>query len=160
MKARIKVANNLVKSENDIYTGVIVNTGFKMVKDTKKTGRDVEEFEYQAFEMVVEFAGTTAPVQISLLAGSTINNEPVEVRYADRGKKNAVNIYNRFTTLLLKLDILKESELSSVIDDAMLEKLDSDIEKLNGRSINCKLSKNAKGFNSIDAESLELVKEK
>ena len=156
MKARIKVANNLVKSDDGLFIGEITTAQFGIGKRQEKHGRDVEEIEYSRFELVAEFEGTNTPIQVKTYTGSTINDEPLEVRYAGRGNKNEVKIYNRFTTLLLKLGILTESELKNV-DDSTVDKIEKDIEKLKGRRIRCIVGKNKEGFYAVDVESLELL---
>jgi hypothetical protein len=155
MATLIKRANNLVKSEDGFYTGFIVASQLGIGKKQEKNGRDIEEIEYSRYELITNFEGTTAPIQVKTYTGSTINDEPVEIRYAGRGEKNEVKIYNRFTTLLLKLGIVKESELLTATDE-MIEK---GIEALNGRSLRCKVGKNKDGFYAIEIDTIELIDE-
>lgn len=159
MKARIKLANNLVKTDDGLHEGVITAAQFGIGKRQEKHGRDVEEIEYQRFELIVNFDGTNSPIQVKTYTGATINDEPLEVRYAGRGAKNEVKIYNRFTTLLLKLGILNEDELKTV-DEATLDKIEAKIDALNGHYIRCAVGKNKDGFYAIDVESLELLDKK
>lgn len=159
MKAKIKLANNLVKKEDGLYIGKIVAAQFGIGKKQERHGRDVEEIEYSRFEFVVDFEGTNAPIQVKTYTGSTINDEPLEVRYAGRGGKNEVKIFNRFTTLLLKLGMLTEKELKNV-DESTVEKIEQNIEELNGRDIQCAVGKNKEGFYAIDLETLVLLPEK
>lgn len=159
MKAKIKLANNLVKKDDGLYIGKIVAAQFGIGKRQEKHGRDVEEIEYSRFELVVDFEGTNAPIQVKTYTGSTINDEPLEVRYAGRGNKNEVKIYNRFTTLLLKLGMLSEKELKNV-NESTVEQIEKDIEELNGRTVQCAVGKNKEGFYAIDVESLVLLPQK
>ena len=159
MKARIKLANNLVKTDDGLHEGFITAAQFGIGKRQEKHGRDVEEIEYQRFELIVNFDGTNSPIQVKTYTGATINDEPLETRYAGRGAKNEVKIYNRFTTLLLKLGILNEDELKTVNDDT-IDEIEKKIDALNGRYIRCAVGKNKDGFYAIDVETIELSDEK
>lgn len=119
----------------------------------------MEEIEYARFEFITDFEGTNAPIQVKTYTGATINDEPLEVRYAGRGNKNEVKIYNRFTTLLLKLGVINEKELKNV-NESTVEQIEIDIEQLNGRNIQCAVGKNKDGFYAIDLETLVLLPEK
>lgn len=155
MATLIKRANNLIKSEDGFYNGFIVASQLGIGKKQEKNGRDIEEIEYSRYELIVNFEGTNAPIQVKTYTGSTINDEPLEVRYAGRGEKNEVKIYNRFTTLLLKLGIVKESELLTTTDAA----IEKGIEDLNGKTIRCKVGKNKDGFYAIEIDTIELIDE-
>jgi hypothetical protein len=157
MKSKIRVANNLPRVEGDIYKGTIVSLGFGEGKRTEKHGRDIEEIVYPRFEMITEFEGTIKPIKITTFTGTSINAEPVETRYEGRGAKNEVKIYNRFTSLLLKLDLVKESDLEK-IDDTTIEEIEQNLEALKGTMIQCKIGKDKGGFLAIDLESVELLK--
>lgn len=157
IKQKMKIANNLVKSEDGIYEGAITALGFGTGKRTEKNGRDIEEIEYARFEMTVAFEGTNEPIKIKTYTGVSINNEPVEVKYAGRGAKNEIAIYNRFTTLLLALGLLSVDELESV-DDKTLERIEKAMDGLKGQIVRCKIGKDKGGFHAIDLSSLELKK--
>ena len=156
MASLLKKANNLVKSEDGFYEGFIVESKLGIGKKQEKIGRDVEEIEYSRYELIVNFDGTTSPITVKTYTGTTINDEPVEVRYAGRGAKNEVKIYNRFTSLLLKFGILNENELID-FDESKVEK---GIKELTGRTIRCKVGKNKDGFYAVDIESVELLDKK
>ena len=157
IKQKMKIANNLVKSEDGIYEGAITDLGFGTGKRTEKNGRDIEEIEYSRFEMSVAFEGTNEPIKIKTYTGVSINNEPVEVKYAGRGAKNEVPIYNRFTTLLLALGLLSVDELDKV-DDKTLERIEKEMDSLKGQIIRCKIGKDKGGYHAIDLASVELKK--
>lgn len=156
MKARITVANNLARSEGDIYKGTIISLGFGEGKKTEKHGRDIEEIIYPRFEMVTAFEGTVKPIRISTYTGVSINAEPLEVRYEGRGAKNEVKIYNRFTSLLIRLGLVKEDELENV-DSKTVERIEKELDALKGVMIQCKIGKDKGGYLAIDLETLELV---
>lgn len=157
IKQKMKIANNLVKSDDGVYEGGIVSLGFGTGKRTEKNGRDIEEIEYARFELCVEFPGTNEPIKIKTYTGVSINSEPVEVKYAGRGAKNEVAIYNRFTTLLLALGLLSEDELANV-DEKTLGRIEKDMDSLKGQVVRCKIGKDKGGFHAIDLASLELKK--
>lgn len=157
IKVKMKIANNLIKSEDGVYEGAITDLGFGVGTRTEKNGRDIEQIEFQRFEMSVAFEGTNEPIKIKTYTGVSINNEPLEVKYAGRGAKNEVAIYNRFTTLLLALGLLTIDELDSVTEKT-LERIEKDIDGLKGQMIRCKVGKDKGGYNAIDLSSLELKK--
>ena len=157
LKMKMKVANNLAKVEGNIYEGAIVDLGFGTGTRTEKNGRDIEQIEYARFEMTATFAGTNDPIKIKTYTGVTINNEPVEVKYAGRGAKNEVPVYNRFTTLLLALGLITVDELENV-DDKTLERIEKDMESLKGQVIECEIGKDKAGFYAIDLQTLKLKK--
>ena len=86
----------------------------------------------------------------------TINSEPLEVRYQGRGKKEEVRIYNRFTTLLLSLGLLKEDDLAGMTEETS-DLLADNIEKMAGQKIRAKVEKDKGGFYVIDLESISIV---
>ncbi|SHN92691.1 hypothetical protein BHECKSOX_1306 [Bathymodiolus heckerae thiotrophic gill symbiont] len=155
MKSKIKIANNLVKSESGIYEGTIVGIGFGEGKKVTKVGRDVEEIVYPRFEFVTEFEGTGESIRIKTYTGTSINSEPVEVLYSGRGKSNEVNVYNRFTTLLMKLGMLTENDLASVTAE-VVEKIEKDVLELKGQMIKCKIGKDKNGYFAVDFGTLEM----
>ena len=157
MKPRITVANNLAKTEGDVYKGTIISLGFGEGKRTEKHGRDIEEIIYPRFEMVCEFEGTVKPIRINTYTGVSINAEPLEVRYEGRGAKNEVKIYNRFTNLLLRLGLVQEEELESV-DAKTVERIEQDLNSLKGLMIQSKIGKDKGGYLALDLETLELVR--
>ena len=157
VKQKMKIANNLVKTEDGIYEGAIIDLGFGTGKRVEKNGRDIEEIEYARFEICVAFEGTNEPIKIKTYTGVSINNEPVEIKYAGRGAKNEVKVYNRFTTLLLVLGLLTETELENV-DEKTLERIEKAMESLKGQVVRCKIGKDKGGFHAIDLSTLELKK--
>ncbi len=156
MKTKIKIANNLAKSETGVYEGTVVNIEFGEGKRVTKVGRDVEEIVYPRLEMITEFVGSTGePIRIKTFTGTSINSEPVEVLYSGRGKKNEVKVYNRFTTLLLQLDMVAESELESVTIEN-IEELESGLLEMKGEMIECKIGKDKNGYFAIDLSTLTM----
>jgi hypothetical protein len=157
IKQKMKIANNLVKSESGIYEGAITSLGFGTGTRVEKNGRDIEEIEFSRFELCIAFEGTNEPIKVKTYTGVSINAEPVEVRYEGRGKKNEVPIYNRFTTLLLALGLLKEDELLTVNDET-LERIEKGLDGLVGQVVKGKLGKDKGGYFAIDLGTLELKK--
>ena len=151
-----KIANRVVAGDDGLYVGTIAHIGFETVIGSTKNGKTTDE--YDRFELVGDFEGVTDPIQIKIMSGSTINDDPVKVIAAGRGKKNEKPVYNRFTTILLQLGILtpeKLAKLSQVIADQAM----ADLDKLVGRKIRCMIGKNAEGFYAIDINTLELINE-
>lgn len=156
---KITIANTLIADENGYSEGVVTNAEFGIAVRKEKVGKAIEEREYQCFELTINFDGSIEVFPIKIQTGTKISNEPVEVRYAGRGKKNEVPIYNRFTTLLLNLGVLVESELDKITPsniDAIIDKA----EHLSGSYVRCKTGKNEKGYYAVDISTLELVDKK
>lgn len=157
IKSKIKIANNLVKSEDGYYEGVITKASFGQGMRTEKIGKDTEQIPFDRFELYCEFPGSDKPMKIPTFTGTSINSEPIEVKYAGRGKANEIPVYNRFTMLLMALGLIEESELVNV-DEKTVEKIEQDLENLKDQMIRCKISKDKGGFNVIDLGSLEMKK--
>ena len=156
MKPRIKIANNLQASEDGYHVGTIKSLLFGEGKKQEKNGRDIEEIVYPRCELTTVFDGTGTPITIHTYTGVTINSEPLEVRYQGRGKKEEVRIYNRFTTLLLSLGLLKEDDLAGMTEETS-DLLADNIEKMAGQKIRAKVEKDKGGFYVIDLESISIV---
>jgi len=157
LKLKMKIANNLVKPVDGIYEGEILELGLGVGVRTEKNGRDVEQIEYVRFEMIAAFPGTNEPIKIKTFTGSTLNGEPVEKRYAGRGAKNEVDIYNRYTTLLLALEVITVDELEE-INEKTIERIEKSLESLKGKTIQCEIGKDKAGYYAIDLQTLKLKK--
>lgn len=156
LKPKSRVANNLVKSENGIYTGTIIAARLGTGVKKEKNGRDIEQIEYERFELIIDFEGTGSPIQIKTYTGNILNSEPVETINAGRGTKNEVAIYNRYTTALLKLNLVTLDQLPTIDDDGLL-KIEKNFENLTGKKVNCAVGKNKEGFFAIDLQTLKLI---
>lgn len=154
-----KIANRVVAGNDGLYIGTIAHIGFETVIGSTKNGKTTDEYEYDRFELVADFEGVTDPIQIKIMSGSTINDDPVKVIAAGRGKKNEKPVYNRFTTILLQLGILTPEKLAK-LSQAIADQAMADLDKLLGRKIRCMIGKNAEGFYAIDINTLELLEEK
>lgn len=157
LKPKIKIANNLVKSEDGFYEGTIIKSEFGTAKRKERNGRDIEQIEYACLNFDCEFQGTNEPIKVTTQTGININSEPVEIVGKGRGGKNEVKVYNRFTTLLLALGIVAESELET-IDESAIDRIEKEIDSLVGQVVRCKVGKNKDGFYAIDLATLELKK--
>ena len=106
--------------------------------------------------MIIDFEGTGSPIQIKTYTGNILNSEPVETINAGRGTKNEVAIYNRYTTALLKLNLVTLDQLPTIDDDGLL-KIEKNFENLTGKKVNCAVGKNKEGFFAIDLQTLKLI---
>jgi hypothetical protein len=158
MKPRIKIANNITPASDDYHIGTITDMRFGEGRKQEKNGRDIEEIVYQRCELTTVFDGTDKPITIHTYTGVTVNAEPLEVLYSGRGKGQAVNVYNRFTTLLLSLGLIGVDDLAGMTNESA-DLLADNIEKMKGKKIRAKVEKDKGGFYVLDITSITLMNE-
>lgn len=115
--------------------------------------------EVDCFELIVECKNTkgeSMPIKTAIF-GMTINPEPVETKRI--GSKN-IPIYNKFTTVLLRLNVLTKEELEKARKDITV--LDTDtitalFLAIKNLPVKFKPQKNAKGFTEPNLLTLEVT---
>lgn len=155
----IRKANRPAVQDDGFSTGHLayVKAGTGVRKEKK--GRDVEEIEFPRYEFYFEVDGVTGePLTIKVYTGTVVNDEPVEVIAKTRGKNAQINIYNRLTTMCLKLELLKQDDLRTITDKQLVE-VDSALLASENVPVRFKVGKTPEGFHTIDLNTLEVVKE-
>lgn len=150
----IRKANRPAIDKDGMSSGLLdyVQAGTGVRKEKK--GRDVEEIEFARYEFYFKADGVTGePVTIKVYTGTVINDEPVEVLAKGRGKKAETRIYNRLTTLCLRLGLLNEEQLTTVTDE-QLQSIDNALMGMEKIPVSFKVAKNAEGFYAIDLNSI------
>jgi hypothetical protein len=118
---------------------------------------DTEERTYQTTKVVVTVEGTKKPIDLFIYTGVNLSNMPVEVK--NEGRKDAKRIYNKFTNLLLKLNVITLQELIDY-EPSLVEKLDTGLNKLIGKQIKFKIITNKMRRLTVDIDSIQVVKSK
>jgi hypothetical protein len=155
----IRKANRPSVHPDGFSTGTLayVKAGTGVRKEKK--GRDVEEIEFPRYEFYFEVDGVTGDtLTIKVYTGTVINDEPVEVLAKGRGKNAEVKIYNRLTTMCLKLGFLKEQDLATVTDKQLTE-VDNGLLSVEDMPLRFKVGKTPEGFHTIDLNTIEPVKD-
>ena len=135
-----------------VLTSVILGTGIRR----EKKGRDIEETEYDRYEFAFDVEGKTGDsIEITIHTGTVINDEPVKTLGKARGKKNTINIYNRFTSMCLVLGLISEEELSDVSTERLKE-IQHELQTLKDVKSFFKVGRNDEGYFVIDIQSIRL----
>jgi hypothetical protein len=157
-KFKSTIANSPVKAdEQGFNNGVIKSIDFVEHVTKNKQDRHADEIVYTACKMVVTTGGIVGDIDMIVYTGSKINPVPVDTKYATRGQKNIVNIYNKFTTLLLNLNIITVDDFET-LSEKTLERVDSGLDKLINKKIKFKIVLNEKRLNTVDVGSIAFSK--
>jgi hypothetical protein len=155
--AEIRRANRPAVDAEGYSTGVLTEVALGEGARFEKKGRDVEQINYDRYEFYFKVKGKTGDdIDIIVHTGTVINDEPVKVLGKARGKKNTVNIYNRFTSMCLALGLLTESELTNLSKEG-LDDLQQKLEALENVETVFKVGRNDDGYFVIDIQSLRLA---
>lgn len=154
--ADIRRANRPAVDAEGYSSGVLTEVALGEGTRLEKKGRDVEQITYDRYEFYFKVEGKTGEdIDIAVHTGTVINDEPVKVLGKARGKKNTVNIYNRFTSMCLALGLLTENELASISKDG-LDDLQQKLEALKDVKTIFKVGRNDDGYFVIDIQSIRL----
>ena len=104
-------ANRPKLNEDGVAELTIADIKIHMVQDLKKLkkGASPDECEYEAVDVVYECQGVSGPFTIKDRCGTVLNPEPVDEKYRKP-------VYNKYTTLLLRLGLITEDELKATDD--------------------------------------------
>lgn len=160
--ATIKVAKNLILDDNGYTNGVltVIETTKRIESNSGNKRSLMKDYsEVNCFELVIECKATNneiMPIKTAIF-GTTINPEPVEIKRI--GSKN-IPIYNKFTTVLLRLNILNKDELDKARKDVNV--IDTDTVKslflaIKDLPVKFKPQKNEKGFIEPNLLTLEIT---
>jgi hypothetical protein len=154
--ADIRRANRPAVDADGYSTGVLTEVSLGEGSRFEKKGRDVEQITYDRYEFYFKVKGKTGDdIEIVVHTGTVINDEPVKVLGKTRGKKNTVNIYNRFTSMCLALGLLSERELSTLSKEG-LDDLQKKLEAVKDVETIFKVGRNEDGYFIIDIQSIRL----
>ena len=153
----IRRANRPAVDAEGYSSGVLTEVALGEGSRSEKKGRDVEQINYDRYEFYFKVKGKTGEdIDIVVHTGTVINDEPVKVLGKARGKKNTINIYNRFTSMCLALGLLTEKELSTLTKKG-LDDLQEKLEALENVEAIFKVGRNDDGYFVIDIQSLRLA---
>ena len=85
------------------------------IKEERK-GRDIEEIEYQRYVFSFDVKGIVDNIEMKVITGTVINDEPPHIIAKGRGVKKEKAVYNRLTTACIGLNLVNEKELSTIKD--------------------------------------------
>lgn len=153
----LRRANRPILDEKGFAKGVlksvIANVGIK----EERKGRDIEEIEYQRYEFLFHVFGVVGDIEMQLMTGTVINDEPPHIIAKGRGTKKEKAVYNRLTTACIGLDIISEKELST-IDDKRLDEIEKALEQIKDIPTMFKIVRNEKtGFINIDPKTIKII---
>jgi hypothetical protein len=138
------------------------NKGFnigtiKSIDNEEQTSHslDSEERTYQTLKVVVSIEGTKKPIDLFIYTGVNLSNMPVEIK--NEGRKDVKRIYNKFTNLLLKLNVITLQELIDY-EPNLVDKLDDGLTKLIDKEIKFKIVTNKARRLTVDVDTIQLVK--
>lgn len=160
--ATIKLASNLAIDKNGYAHGALsVVETIKIVNQSNGDKRSlmIDTHEVECFELIFECANTRNELMMikTAIFGMTINPEPIEEK---RIGKKLVKIYNKFTTVLMKLKIITNEEIEKARKDASILDIDtitSEFLAIKELPVMFKPQKNAKGFIEPNLLTLEVT---
>ena len=153
----LRRANRPILDDKGYATGilksVIANVGIK----EERKGRDIEEIEYQRYIFLFHVVGIVGDIEMQLMTGTVINDEPPHIIAKGRGTKKENPVYNRLTTACIGLGLISEKELST-IDDKRLGEIEKALEQIKDIPTSFKIVRNEKtGFLNIDPRSIKII---
>ena len=133
MALKAKIANQVQTNEQGLIEGTIITVLEIDERTHMEKGKEV--VSSAQFEFKIQSVGSQKPVVYHIWTGQTFNNE--KYKTAD-GKLD----YNKFTRLMLQLEIIKESDLKKL--DSLTE---IDVEACQGLKVSFELESSQKNKN-------------
>lgn len=135
----LRAANKPVLNRDGYATAIITRAGFgkgQRVERRAKDDLDVTEYQRFELEMAVDSTGD-GPIVMSVYTGDVLNDVIEEI-----GKgKTKKPVYNRLTTICLRLNLVKSDELKGRIDTAVVKRVQRDLHDLVGKKVQFKLGR-------------------
>jgi hypothetical protein len=144
---KAKIANKSILDSSGFCEGIIQSI-LEIDERVEKIGKKSIKYAAQ-FEFSIISEGTAKSITHKIWCGQNINSE--KFTNPDNGEID----YNRFTRLLINLELIKENELAKIKDDEL-----PNLESLEGKKIKFKLeqSKKNQAFSVVDISSIRLIK--
>lgn len=160
--ATIKLAANLALDENGYAHGALsVVEAVKTINQSNSDKRSlmVDTRDVECFELIFNCDNTRGELMTikTAIFGLTINPEPVEEK---RIGKRMVKLYNKFTTVLMQLNIIGKDEIEKARKDGNVLDVDAITEMflaIDELPVKFKPQKNAKGFIEPNLLTLEVT---
>lgn len=162
--ATIKLASNLAIDRDGYAHGAL--SVIETVKTVNQSNGDkrslmIDTHEVECFELIFDCANTRNELMTikTAIFGMVINPEPVEEK---RLGKKMVKIYNKFTTVLLQLNIISKDDIEKARKDGNVLDVDtitSEFLAIKELPVKFKPQKNAKGFIEPNLLTLEVTGE-
>jgi hypothetical protein len=130
MALKAKIANKVESDAQGYVEGKIITV--LDVEETTKIEKGKEIIYAAQFEFQIEAQASQKPILYRIWTGQTLNNEKYEL---DDGTKD----YNKFTRLMLQLELVDEKELKE-----KLGSININVDDAEGMSIKFKLEKSRK----------------
>ena len=132
----LRAANKPLLDSEGFALGLVVKSEFNTAKQEIRVSKDdIDVREYERYELTLLVTGTVKDIQISLFAGSVLNDA---IEY--KGVKK-IPVYNRLTSLALSLDIVETDELKNSIDAEIVKRVEKSLLDLAGKKLKFKLGK-------------------
>jgi hypothetical protein len=149
----ISMANAISKPDNSgLHTGTIIEMDTYIARKTEKNG---DQYEYEACRTIIQTPATPEPIDIKIFTGSKVNNQPVDIKYPERKDKRVV-VYNRFTTLLLKMEIITVADLDEY-STKIIDKITKGMKNIIGKNIKFKVGIDKNRLFAIHIDTITLV---
>lgn len=162
--ATIKLASNLALDENGYANGLLTVIETRKTVNPNSGGKRslmVDTHEKDCFELIFQCGNTrneTMEIKTAIF-GMIVNPEPTKMQRI--GSKN-VPIYNKFTTVLMRLNILSKEVLDKARKDATIIDLDTITAlflAIKDLPVKFKPQKNEKGYIEPNLITLEVTGE-
>lgn len=157
--ATIKLASNLATDKDGYAHGALSVIETVKTANGDKRSLMIDTHDVECFELIFECANTRNELMTikTAIFGMTINPEPIEEK---RIGKKMVKIYNKFTTVLMKLKIITNEEIEKARKDTSILDIDtitSEFLAIKELPVMFKPQKNAKGFIEPNLLTLEVT---
>ena len=158
MKTRnLRRGNRPILDEKGYATGILKSVIADIGIKEERKGRDIEEIEYQRYVFSFDVKGIVDNIEMKVLTGTVINDEPPHIIAKGRGIKKEKPVYNRLTTACIGLNLVSEKELST-IDDKRLDEIEKALEQIKNVLTTFKIVRNEKtGFLNIDPTTIKII---
>jgi len=161
--ATIKLASNLATDKDGYAHGAL--SVIETVKTVNQSNGDkrslmVDNHEVECFELIFDCSNTRNELMTikTAIFGMTINPEPV--KDDKRLGSKTIKVYNKFTTVLLRLNIISKDEIEKARKDITILDVDtitSEFLAIKELPVMFKPQKNAKGFIEPNLLTLEVT---
>ena len=150
-RGAMRAANRPKLTDGRIHGIIVKSEQGTGIRQSKRSRDEVDEQEYDRYEVTVQVEGVTGPIEMRMFVGTVLNPDPVNTK--GRGKK-VVRTYNQLTTLCLALGLVTEEELAGLNEDT-IERVETAFLDLEGEKISATTSIE-NGLHRINLNSVRL----
>ena len=156
-RGNLRRGNRPILDEKGYATGILKSVIADVGIKEERKGRDIEEIEYQRYVFSFDVKGIVDNIEMKVITGTVINDEPPHIIAKGRGVKKEKAVYNRLTTACIGLNLVNEKELST-IDDKKLSEIEQCLDVIKDIPTTFKIVRNEKtGFLNIDPTTIQIL---